>query len=306
MSEQNNFQVYFIVGTTAVGKSQWALKWAQEHGGTILNGDSVQVYKKVNIGTAKPSLNDFKKCPHLLYDFVEPPHQFTAGEYFDVARKTLEEKSKDPSCPCVFVVGGSGFYLKALENGMFDVPEPSEEVIQKIEEWRKNEINLYEELKKLDPTYAQKLGPTDEYRVQRGLEINLSFGKNVLDVESEFQENKDSFPYSIKKIGLFTERTLLREKVKARIQKMLDKGLTDEVEALLSEGLADWAPLKSVGYKEVVSYLKKEYTFDQMKERLEINTMQLAKRQRTWFKKQDDIVWYDVVEDLNKLRAGVL
>jgi tRNA dimethylallyltransferase len=299
------FQVYFIVGTTASGKSSWALKWAEENDAVILNADSVQVFKHVNIGTAKPTSEDMSVCPHYLYDFVDSSIPYTAGEYRRDALETLEVLYKEKKYKKIFIVGGSGFYLKALEHGMYDIGNIPEDIKLQVDNWDLEGKNLFEMLIQKDPEYAKKISPNDLYRVRRGLEMNMGFGKTVLELQSEFEAKKQIFPYSLIKIGLYLDREKLRKKVQLRSDKMIESGLIDEVETLLKKGLKDWAPLKSVGYKEVVSYLTGEYSKEQMLERLVINTMQLAKRQRTWFKKQNDICWFDTESEIEKLNGVI-
>lgn len=288
MVESSN-SITFVVGPTAAGKSNWALSEALKSGGIIANADSVQIYKGLNIGAAKPSAIELSQIPHFLYDIVSPLESFTAGDFRRKALSLIEEKIKSQP---IFFVGGSGFYIQALEKGMFEVaPIPAQVKIQ-IEQI-KAQNRLFEELKFRDLKSAIKIGSSDPYRLERALELVLSEGRSVDAIRAEFEQKNQllSKSYKIRKVGLFVDRESLRKRVLERTQNMLDAGLVTEVEGLLKAGFADTKALKSIGYKEVVAYLSGSLKREELVPAIVTSTMQLAKRQMTWFKRDLEIEW---------------
>lgn len=288
-----NKPIIFVVGTTATGKSEWALKLAQEFKGVIVNCDSVQLYKKLDIGSAKPSLAEQALVPHYLLDYISPPEEMTAGNY---ARDFFACLEKIPEGKPVFVVGGTGFYFMAIEKGMYPVTKVSPELKKQVED----EIaalggpeKLHQELTKTDPEYAAKIHLSDHYRIGRAIELIRSQGKSVTQIQKEFAEAREEFPYPLLKLGPTWDREVLRARIRQRCQQMLDRGLIAEVKQLLDEGLEGWAPMSSVGYKEVVQMLRGELKEAELLEALSINTAQLAKRQRTWFQRDKEIHWFE-------------
>lgn len=292
-------KVVFVVGCTASGKSDWALKWAQAYGGVIVNCDSIQVYKNLEIGSAKPSLEERELCPHYLFDYVNPPDVITAGVYrrsfFEVLKNINESTNEDVP---VFVVGGTGFYFQAIEHGMHEVPKVSPEFKEKIEA-ELNQVGgiekLYQEILDKDPKAAAGIKPQDSYRIARAIEILRSVtdpNQNISTLKEHFEKTKEAFPYPLLKVGLAWDRKLLRERIQTRTELMIKKGLIEEVISLKQKGLLDWGPLESVGYREVVEYLDTDQTKEWLIEQIVTHTYQLAKRQRTWFQKDEQINWF--------------
>lgn len=289
--------VVFVVGPTGAGKSNLALKAAEGFSGVIVNSDSVQVYQRVDIGTAKPTLAERQRRPHFLFDFVAPGESYTAGQY---RRQALDVIKEQIQVAPVFVVGGSGFYVQALEKGMYSTPEVAPEIREQVRQEAESGglQELYEELCQKDSEYAARISGNDTYRVQRAISVIRAHGRSLTEIQKEFEKiQKEAFPYSLIKLGVQVERGLLRERVRRRTQVMLDQGLVDEVKALLEEGLGEWAPLQSVGYKETVAYLRGELTLQGLEDEIVKNTMRLAKRQMTWFRRDPDIQWFDGLKE---------
>lgn len=299
----SNFKkVIFIQGTTASGKSHWALELAQKYGGAIVNCDSIQVYKEIEIGTAKPSLEERALVPHYLFDFISPPHEYTAGEYTRDFFKTLSEMTE----AVVWVVGGTGFYFQAIEKGMYPIRKADPKTIAEIE----GELvlpggaeKLYKELQVIDPEFAKKISPNDHYRLARALEVFRTEGKNITQVQSEFSSLQKPFPFPLLKLGVKRSKEQLLESVAVRSQKMLALGLIDEVQAMLAKGYKDWSPLQSVGYKEVVQFLNGELQDHELESKIVQGTMRLAKKQRTWFQRDSQIEWFEFSERQTGLRS---
>lgn len=285
--------VVFIIGTTASGKSQWALEMARHFSGEILNCDSVQLYKSLNIGAAKPTPTEMALVPHHLYDYVPEGETMTAGNYardFHSCMDTLR-----PPHPA-FVVGGTGFYFQAIEKGLYPVRQTPVEIQKEVAEILKTEEGvkaLYEEFQRLDPEAALKIHPQDHYRLGRAMELIRAEGKSLSQIQKEFSEKQKPFPYPLLKLGLRWEREALRERVQRRTEKMLKAGLVEEVQNLVARGFGKWSALQSVGYKEVLEYLREGHSESWLKEAIVQNTMGLAKKQRTWFQRDAQIVWLE-------------
>ena len=205
---------------------------------------------------------------------------------------------KLPEQPLIFV-GGSGFYFQALDKGMFDVDPVDGKTVKRVEDLAKEygNVGLYKELFQQDPDYANKIGPNDSYRLFRGLSLVLSEKKTMAQIESEFQQKREKKALSVPKIklGLRCSKGFLRKRIELRVEKMLKKGLIGEVEGLLRQSqVSDWPPLRSVGYKEVIEYLKEPRSDLWLKEEIVKNTMRLAKKQMTWFQRDSEIHWFDI------------
>jgi tRNA dimethylallyltransferase len=277
-----------IVGPTGSGKSALALELAKRFRGVILNCDSIQTYQRLNIGSAKPSPEEMAEVPHFLFDIVAPGQVLTAGDYRRLALEVLARELPDRP---VFGVGGSGFYIQALEKGMFDVPKPNPQVDSQVraECAEQGLPKSFQNLQSLDPEYADEISPNDSYRIIRALVIIRDSGRKVSDLKQEFKP--EAFPYSLHKMGLAPTREELLPRVQLRTERMLQQGLRQEVEALLQEGLQDWPALQSVGYREMLRFLKGELTERELIPQIVEKTMQLAKKQRTWFKRDSEIQW---------------
>lgn len=285
--------VVFVVGTTASGKSQWALDMAQHLSGSVVNCDSIQLYKSLDIGAAKPTPEETAIAPHYLYDYVPEGATMTAGNYardFFACMETL------PLQKPVFVVGGTGFYFQAIEKGMYPVRQTPPAIQQEVVEILKTEEgakSLYEELQRFDPEAARKIHPQDHYRLGRAMELIRAEGKSITQIQKEFSEKQTPFPYPLLKMGLRWDREVLRERVQLRTEKMLRAGIIEEVQSLVARGLADWSALQSVGYKEVLEYLREGKSETWLFDEIVQNTMGLAKKQRTWFQRDAEIQWFD-------------
>lgn len=300
------YPLFFILGPTAVGKSEVSMGLASQFQGAIVNFDSLQFYKNINIGTAKPSLADQTRCPHFLFDICDMGTVYTAGQFRKKALSLIDEKE---SLYPLFFVGGSGFYLQALEKGMYSVKPIPESISQKtqkdLEEWGIE--FLYKELFEIDPDYANKIGAKDKYRIYRAINLVRAFNKPVSDImrEHKKQLSKTHLKKEYYKIGLYMDRDKLRQRVRERTFKMLESGWVEETQKLLTQAGEDWAPLKSVGYKELVAYLKNQLSREEMIEKIITNTMRLAKRQMTWFRKEGNIHWFDAQEESDKINIFV-
>lgn len=296
MSEKS---LVFIVGTTASGKSNLALNLAKEFHGAICNMDSVQVYSELNIGSAKPSVKEQNMCPHYLFDLVSAPSKLTAGDYRRSALEIIEDSQTENH---LFFVGGSGFYVQALEKGMFDTIKITAEQKRETEDYIEKQglDEAFEEIQKRDPVYASKLHRNDKYRIHRALEVLMWTSKTVSQLRAEkiFDQSSLADTYPLLKVGVYFDRDQLRERVRERVLKMLDLGFVDEVRTLVAKGYKNWTPLQSVGYKEVIAYLENTLSEDELVDEIVKNTMKLAKKQRTWFQRDEEIKWFHGEKEL--------
>ncbi len=281
-----------MVGPTASGKSQWALAQAKKYGGCIVNSDSVQFYKGLQIGSAAPTDLEKKLVPHYLYSEKEAPLEMTAGHFVRDFYLLLDKKIlKSP----VFIVGGTGFYIQALEKGMFDLEPADLELRAQVENelLKKGAVTLLAELTAADPSHVIHLN--DHYRLVRAIEILRSTGQTpaMLRIKTVALENKNAFPFPFIKVGFSETKEFAREQIEKRTQRMIEGGIIEETSYFLNHGFASWAPLASVGYKDVVDFLLHNKSKTQLFDNMVISTMQLIKKQKTWFKRDPAILWSD-------------
>lgn len=285
-------KVVFVVGPTASGKSNLALQLAQEFKGAIINCDSIQLYQGLEIGSAMPSPQERQLVPHFLFDQFAKGEELTVGDYyrhFFAQMDVLKNKF-----PVVFVVGGTGFYFQAIEKGLFEIGAVNEATIAELEKQieLRGPSDLYQELLEKDPVSAKKISINDHYRLVRAIEILRTHGKSKSEVQKEFQENQKPFPFPLLKIGIQARREELEPLVEIRTQQMLDSGLVDEVKSLVDQGLRNWAPIDSIGYRECLQFLEGKITeVSELKSEIVKNTLKLAKKQRTWFQRDLQIHW---------------
>lgn len=298
--ETDRPRVVILVGPTGVGKSQWAIEWAEELGGEIISADSMQVYRYMDIGTAKPTLNDQKRVRHHLIDLVNPDQPFHAALYRTLGRKTIGQLSQDKKP--IWVVGGTGLYIKTLLQGLFSSPKIDSQTREdlKREAKEKGADALYERLKKVDPQTASQLHPNDLFRMIRALEVYDSTG-----VPISFYREQHRFgerPYVTFKIGLEMNRERLYPRIERRVDQMLKEGFLEEVERLMEMGYGpELKPMQSLGYKQMVQFLLKEIGWDEGVRQMKRDTRHYAKRQWTWFKADPEVQWWDPSTDREKI-----
>jgi len=285
-------KVLVILGPTGVGKTQVSLKLADILQGEIVSLDSRLVYKYMNIGTAKPTKKEMKKIAHHLIDIVYPDEKFTAADYGKKARgviKAIIERRKQP-----IVVGGSGLYLKALTKGFFQGPKADEQLRERLreEESRLGPYYLSEKLKEVDPKAAERIHRNDLVRIIRALEVYELTGKSI----TLLQEKGDYEPFELNfvKVGLTLDRKRLYERIDRRVDKMISEGFLDEAKGLREKGYSsELKAFKTVGYQDLFSYLEGNIDFSSAVDRIKLNTRHYAKRQLTWFRKDQEIKWLD-------------
>ena len=279
-----------IVGPTASGKSALALEVAKHIPAEIISADSRQVYKHLDIGTAKPTEEVLKSTPHHFIDIHEPNEKFNAGDFQGQGRNIISQILDRKKLP--IVCGGTGLYVQALIDGFFEQPEFTKKVRSTLEARLKNEgaEALYDELRNVDPKSAATMDATKFRRVIRALEVFYETGVPI----SQFHSNhtKDSL-YNAVWIGLEWKREELYRRINSRVDKMIQEGFINEVRHLQSLGFDDrFQALQTVGYKEAYQYLRNEISYERMVELMKQNTRRFAKRQMTWFRKEKRIQWF--------------
>ena len=292
-------KVIVICGPTASGKTALSIELAKKINGEIISSDSMQIYKDMDIGTAKPSQEEMQGIPHHLIGFVEPNRRYSVAEFKKDAESAIETilaKGKTP-----IVVGGTGLYVDSLIYGIeYQDIELDEEYRKELEGRAANEglEQLYEEAKKIDPQAMEKISPNDKKRIIRVLEIYKATGKNK--TEQEIESRKNGVKYDYKVFAINWERESLYERINKRVDIMIEQGLIQEVEELLKKYDEFPTAMQGLGYKEVVEYLQGETTREEMIEKIKMETRRYAKRQITWFKKNKQTIWIGP-KDLQKI-----
>ena len=294
-----------ILGPTASGKSELGYRVAQALDGEIVSADSRQIYRLMDIGTAKPPLHYREAVPHHLLDILDPVQPFNAYLYSQLAREVIESIFQRGKVP--IVVGGCGFYIRALIEGLMPDLPPSPRLrarLVRIAQKRGREY-LHGLLLRVDPQGAKRISPRDLVRTVRALEVWLLTHRQFSQLQDERVASKASF--SPLKIGLRLERKRLYESIDQRVEEMMERGLVDEVRGLLDRGLSpELAPLRSPGYKEIISYLKGEIDLLEAKELIKRRTRRYAKQQLTWFRGEEGINWLDMEEGVEKAERRVI
>jgi len=284
-----------IVGPTAVGKSELALRLAEEFGGEIISADSRQIYRGLDIGTAKPTAEERRRVPHHLLDVVDPDEVLTLAQYQELAYAAIDDilaRSKVP-----FLVGGTGLYIKAVVEG-WSIPRvpPNEKLREEL--YRLAELEgpeaLHARLRKVDPVAAARIDPRNVRRVVRALEVYAETGRPI----SELQRRSPP-PYRTLQIGLTMEREELYRRIDARVERMIERGLVEEVRGLIERGYGlDLPAMSGLGYREIGLYLKGEIGLEEAIRLIKRNTRRFVRHQYNWFRLDDPhIHWFDALSE---------
>lgn len=278
-----------LLGPTASGKTSLSLFLAEQLGGEIVSCDSVAVYRELEIGTAKPALEERRRVPHHLIDIAAPTEQVTAGDYARLARQALAEIHARGHLP--IVVGGTGLYLRALLEGLFAGPARSEELRARLRDRaaERGAEYLHKLLQRLDPAAARAIHANDVPKVIRALEVGLSARRPMTEM---WRQGRDPLRgFRILRIGLNPERGALYERINARARDMFSAGLIEETHALLEKYGNTARPLGSLGYKQAAQYLARELPLEAAITAAQQGHRNYAKRQMTWFRREPDVHW---------------
>ncbi|MBE0571530.1 MAG: tRNA (adenosine(37)-N6)-dimethylallyltransferase MiaA [Ignavibacteriaceae bacterium] len=304
----NERKLIVIIGPTCSGKTNLSLKLAELIPSEIISADSRQIFKYLDIGTAKPSKHQLEKVTHHLIDILDPSENYDASKFEKDAEKIIREIFEKNKAP--IVVGGSGLYIKVLIDGIFGSADKDEEYRNELLQQRMEFGNefLYEELKKVDPVSAEKMLPQNWKRVMRALEVFYTTGEPIWkhqQKQSSFNEKK----YDFLQFGLNWDRELLYKNINQRVDWMIENGLVEEVKCILNKGYdKNLNALNTVGYKEIIQFLDGDIALERAIELIKRNTRHYAKRQLTWFRKDKRIQWFDLkdLNDLNQIAEKIV
>jgi tRNA dimethylallyltransferase len=293
-------KILIICGPTASGKSDLALRLAHVLDAEIVNADSMQIYRSLDIGTAKPSKDQQAEIRHHLIDVADPDQLFSAADFADAADAAIRDIVSRGKR--VIVAGGTGLYIRALLKGLVDSPSGEGELRQALQEEAViigNEAML-EKLLKVDPELAATLHPNNLVRIIRALEVYQLTGIPLSRYQKEHAFSSQR--YVTLQIGISVDRGVLYKRIEERVEQMLSTGLLNEVSALLAAGFGrDLKPMRSIGYKEATAHLSGELTAEEGVRLIKRNTRHYAKRQLTWFKADSDILWFEYPEKFDNI-----
>lgn len=291
-------ELLVLVGPTAVGKTNLSLDIAERFGCEIISGDSMQVYRRMDIGTAKAPEAERRGIPHHLIDIHEPDYPFSVAEFQERARTLIQEIHARGNLP--FIVGGTGLYIESVcydfqfnEAGSDEVYREQLGVFADVH----GEEALHDLLKEADPQSAERIHPNDRRRTIRALEVKHLSGVSLS--EQQAGQTRES-PYETILIGLTMDRDMLYNRIERRIDQMLEAGLIEEVRSLLAEGCGQGlVSMQGLGYKEIAKYIEGEYSLEEAVELLKRNTRRFAKRQLSWFRRMKEIHWVELADGSN-------
>ncbi|MCQ2550910.1 MAG: tRNA (adenosine(37)-N6)-dimethylallyltransferase MiaA [Clostridia bacterium] len=284
-----------LAGPTAVGKTEYAIKVAKALNAEIVSCDSMQLYKYMDVGSAKPTKEELSQVKHYLVDQFDPREPFSVSKYQEEALKAMAEICAKGKIP--LITGGTGLYLNSLIYSMDFAGVSYDKDLRDslyLEATEKGNEYLHDMLKELDPLAAARIHPNNVKKVIRAIEGAKS-GSSIKDFNLLEEENPD---YEFILVCLTRDRQELYSRINERVDKLIDLGLVDEVKRLMDMGLDEGdISMKGIGYKEIISYLKGEITLDEAVEKVKTNTRHYAKRQITWFKRYEDMKWFNLSEE---------
>jgi tRNA dimethylallyltransferase len=282
-------KVIILLGPTGVGKTGISILLAKELDTEIIGADAMQIYRHMDIGTAKPTPEERATITHHMIDIIDPRSSFSAGKYIAAVTPIIERLCKEGKIP--IIVGGTGLYIKAMTRGIFSGPSADWTLREKLISTEEEEKgSLYAELKKLDPSAANKISSNDTRRTIRALEVYLKSNTSISEMQKDLTM---PLSYEFIKIGLTRDRKELYELIEKRVNTMIESGLVEEVKHILTMG-PDRTPMQAIGYKEMALYLNNEISLDEAITLIKQGTRRYAKRQFTWFRKEENIHWIDL------------
>ncbi len=290
-------KVIVICGPTASGKTSLSIELAKQINGEIISCDSMQIYKDMTIGTAKPTIEEMQGIKHYLIDCISPNTRYSVADYKKDAIDAIKEVLSKGKVP--IVVGGTGLYVESLIYGIeYNEVKVDLEYRRKLEQIEQKEglEKLYEMAKIIDETAMQKISHNDKKRICRVLEIYHSTGKTKTELEIESRKNGPDYKYIL--FGINMDRDKLYDRINKRVDIMIEAGLVEEVKKLINKYSEFPTSMQGLGYKEVLEYLNGITTKDEMIEKIKMETRRYAKRQLTWFRKYENIVWLDGQENV--------
>ena len=298
---EKKIKILVIGGPTGSGKSDLAVRLAEQVGGEIVNADSMQIYRGMDIGTAKPSAEERARVPHHLLDIISPEQNFTASDFRREAAAAIADIKSRGMKP--IVVGGTGLYIRALLEGLVDSPTGDPELRKQFAEVPGEE--LLQRLFLVDPDTASRLHQNDRVRITRALEVFSQTGRPISAFRSEHAFS--GAYYDALKMAIRVERQELYGRIDRRVEQMLRDGLVEEVRSLVASGYnLEMKSMRSIGYKEIFAHLAGEITLDEAVTLIKRDSRRYAKRQMTWFSKENEIYWLEYPESFANILAHVI
>ena len=294
MLKQQKGKLLVIIGPTAVGKTKLSIELAKRFNGEIISGDSMQVYKGMDIGTAKIKKQEMEGVPHYLLDIKEPDEPFSAAEFQKRANTCIEDIQNRGKLP--IIVGGTGLYIQSVIYDYHFSEAPSDPLYrEKLEKQVKEEgiEPVFDQLRSVDPESAKRIHPNNVRRVIRALEIFHCTGKTMSE---QMNQQPTEMKYDTCIIGLTMDRDQLYQRIDQRVDGMVEEGLFDEVQSFYDRGLRDCQSIQAIGYKEIYDYFEDRASIDEAIDSLKQNSRRYAKRQLTWFRNKMDVIWFNMTD----------
>lgn len=294
MGEVQREKVAVIIGPTAVGKTKLSIDLAKALNGEIISGDSMQIYRTMDIGTAKVTKAEMDGIPHYMIDIKNPEDSFSVAEFQERVRKHIREITERGKLP--IIVGGTGLYIQSV---LFDYQFTDDagdviyrEQMEKLALERGVEY-VHEKLQEVDPESAERIHANNVRRVIRALEIFHTTGEKMSE---QIEKQEKELLYDVSLIGLTMDREMLYDRINLRVDLMMEQGLLEEVEGLYNRGIRDCQSIQAIGYKEIYDYFENRASLEDVVSQLKTNSRRYAKRQLTWFRNKMDVTWFDVTD----------
>ncbi|WP_369903075.1 tRNA (adenosine(37)-N6)-dimethylallyltransferase MiaA [Bacillus manliponensis] len=292
MGETKREKVVVIIGPTAVGKTKLSIDLAKALHGEIISGDSMQVYRKMDIGTAKITAEEMNGIPHYMIDIKDPEEAFSVAEFQSRVREHIRDISSRGKFP--IIVGGTGLYVQSVLYDYQFSEEPGDVIYRKKLEVLASECGVeyvHNMLQEIDPESAKRIHPNNVRRVIRALEIFYTTGKTMSD---QLDKQEQELLYDVAFVGLTMDRALLYDRINLRVDLMMEQGLLQEVKDLYEDGVRDCQSIQAIGYKELYEYLEGRTSLEEAVTALKTNSRRYAKRQLTWFRNKMDVEWFNM------------
>jgi len=294
MGEVQREKVAVIIGPTAVGKTKLSIDLAKALNGEIISGDSMQIYRTMDIGTAKVTIDEMDGIPHYMIDIKDPEDSFSVAEFQERVRKCIREITERGKLP--IIVGGTGLYIQSV---LFDYQFTDEagdatyrEQMEKLALEHGVEY-VHKKLQEVDPESAERIHANNVRRVIRALEIFHTTGEKM---SNQLEKQENELLYDVSLIGLTMDREMLYDRINLRVNLMIEQGLLEEVKGLHERGVRDCQSIQAIGYKEIYDYFENRVSLEEAVSQLKTNSRRYAKRQLTWFRNKMDVTWFDVTD----------
>ncbi|MDM5155895.1 tRNA (adenosine(37)-N6)-dimethylallyltransferase MiaA [Bacillus sp. DX1.1] len=294
MGEMQREKVAVIIGPTAVGKTKLSIDLAKELNGEIISGDSMQIYRTMDIGTAKVTKEEMEGIPHYMIDIKDPEDSFSVAEFQELVRGHIREITERGKLP--IIIGGTGLYIQSVLYDYQFTDQAGDSVyrenLEKLAVERGAEY-VHKKLQEVDPESANRIHANNVRRVIRALEIFHTTGETM---SNQLEEQENELLYDVSLIGLTMDRAMLYDRINLRVDIMMEQGLLQEVKGLYENGVRDCQSIQAIGYKELYDYFIGHVSLEEAISQLKTNSRRYAKRQLTWFRNKMDVAWFDVTD----------